>query len=114
MLSIKTTLSEKVSLPTIIFDEIDTGVSGEIAHKMGNIMQLLARNMQIISITHLPQIASKGHEQFTVEKRLTNNITKTTIRKLSTDERITEIAKLLSGSEITNASIENAKVLLNS
>jgi len=114
MLSIKTILSEKVQLPTIIFDEIDAGISGEIAHKMGLIMQQLARNMQIISITHLPQIASKGNEQFIVEKRLINNKTITSIKKLNQQERINEIARLLSGSEITDASIENAKVLLNS
>lgn len=113
MLSIKTILSEKVNLPSIVFDEIDIGVSGEIAHKMGETMERLANNMQIISITHLPQIASKGNEQFSVEKRLNLGKTITTIRKLNKEERITEIAKLLSGSEITEASIENAKILLN-
>lgn len=113
MLSIKTILSEKVQLPTVIFDEIDAGISGEIADKMGDIMHQLSQNMQIISITHLPQIACKGNEQFIVQKRLTNNKTVTTIKKLNQEERINEIARLLSGSSITAASIENAKELLN-
>lgn len=112
MLSIKYILSQSVSLPTIIFDEIDTGVSGEIADKMANIMQQMSKKMQVISITHLPQIAAKGQTHYKVFKLEQNNIVSTQIIRLSTDERINEIAKMLSGSSITNQAIENAKSLI--
>ncbi len=113
MISIKSLVSKYLSLPTIIFDEIDTGVSGDIADKMGNIMAEMADNMQVISITHLPQIAAKGFNQYLVYKKDTKNTTVSNIKLLSENERITEIAKMLSGKELTDAAIENAKHLLN-
>ncbi|MEQ1732126.1 MAG: DNA repair protein RecN [Bacteroidia bacterium] len=112
MLSIKNILSQKVSLPTIIFDEIDTGVSGQVATKMANIMAQMASRMQVIAITHLPQIASKGNEHFFVYKDHSQEATLSSIKKLSVDERVQEIAKMLSNDNPTNAAIENAKELL--
>ncbi len=114
MLCLKAEISEAKSLPTIIFDEIDTGVSGDIADKMGNIMQEMGNNMQVICITHLPQIASKGTEHYIVYKHDDSNTTQTNIKQLDKHERITEIAKMLSGKNLTNAAIQNAKELLNS
>lgn len=114
MLSIKALLAEYSHLPTIIFDEIDTGVSGEIADKMGEIMKKMAKRMQVISITHLPQIASKGDHHYITYKTETKDTTSTRIRLLSKNERITEIARMLSGSELTEAAISNAVELLNS
>lgn len=112
MISIKALVSENMSLPTIIFDEIDTGVSGDIADKMGNIMQKMARNMQVFSITHLPQIAAKGKNQFLVYKKDTEDSTVSNIKRLSEQDRIKEIAKMLSGKKLSEAAIENAKTLL--
>lgn len=113
MLSIKALISGTVMLPTIIFDEIDTGVSGKIAEKMGNIMQeMSAQHRQIISITHLPQIASKGNIHYKVFKEETSNGTKSHMRLLNNDERVQEIAQMLSGCDISNAAIQNAKELL--
>jgi len=112
MLAIKSILSKYLSLPTIIFDEIDTGVSGDVAYKMGDIMQEMAENMQVISITHLPQIAGKGKNQIKVYKETEGEQTFTKVRLLSEDERVNEIAKMLSGNQLSNAAIENAKVLL--
>jgi DNA repair protein RecN (Recombination protein N) len=112
MLSIKNILSQKMSLPTIIFDEIDTGVSGQVATKMALIMQAMATKMQVIAITHLPQIASKGNEHFFVYKDHSSNTTLSSIKKLSADERIQEIAKMLSNDNPTSAALENAKELL--
>jgi DNA repair protein RecN (Recombination protein N) len=114
MLSIKSILSQNVSLPTIIFDEIDTGVSGEMADKMADIMKQMARNMQVISITHLPQIAARGKNHFKVYKIENNHTVTTQIQKLSADERIVEIARMLSGKDITKEAIENAKTLIAS
>jgi DNA repair protein RecN (Recombination protein N) len=113
MLSIKSLISGFTHLPTIIFDEIDTGVSGEIADKMGEIMKKMAKNMQVLSITHLPQIASKGAHHFIVYKTENKDTTTTQIRLLEPKERITEIARMLSGSELTDAAISNARELLN-
>lgn len=107
MLSLKSLMAQNAKMPTIIFDEIDTGISGEVAHKMGEIINQLAANIQIINITHLPQVASKGSHHFHVYKDDT-----TQIKKLSADERVTEIAKMLSGSNITAAAIDQAKELL--
>ena len=112
MLGIKALIAGATSLPTIIFDEIDTGVSGEVADKMGDIMRQMGDVMQVIAITHLPQIAAKGDSQFFVYKEEKENFTETHIRPLSKDERIKEIAQMLSGSELTDAAIENAKELL--
>jgi DNA repair protein RecN (Recombination protein N) len=113
MLGIKALIAGAMALPCIIFDEIDTGVSGEIADKMGNIMQRMGTMMQVIAITHLPQIAAKGGSQFRVYKDENKDSTETQIRHLSEGERIHEIARMLSGSMLTEAAIENAKVLLN-
>ena len=113
MLSLKAMISGAVKLPTIIFDEIDTGVSGKIAEKMADIMQEMGQTeRQVISITHLPQIASKGLHHYRVSKEETSNGTISQMQELDNNERITEIAQMLSGSEITEAAIENAKQLL--
>ena len=108
MLSLKSLLAERKKLPTVIFDEIDTGVSGRIADAMGSIIAGLSENMQIIDITHLPQVASKSGAHFVVYKEEG----RTNIRRLSTKERVDEIAKMLSGSEITEHARKQAKILL--
>ncbi|MBR5167360.1 MAG: DNA repair protein RecN [Salinivirgaceae bacterium] len=113
MLSIKAILSASVALPTIIFDEIDTGVSGDIAHKMAELMSQMAEHMQVITITHLPQIAAKGDVQYRVVKRDVNGTTQTFVEQLSDGERVDEVARMLSGKDITNEARENAKSLLN-
>ena len=113
MLSIKAMISGTVKLPTIIFDEIDTGVSGKIAEQMGAMMKEMAdSDRQVISITHLPQIASKGTTHYKVYKEETSKGTVSTMTMLSDDERVQEIAQMLSGSNITEAAISNAKELL--
>ena len=113
MLALKAMISGTVKLPTIIFDEIDTGVSGKIAEKMGHIMkELVQQERQVLSITHLPQIAALGTTHYKVYKEDTKEGTKTYMRLLTHDERITEIAQMLSGSDITEAAISNAKELL--
>lgn len=112
MLSIKSLIAKKTALPTIIFDEIDTGVSGEVANRVGNIMTELAKDMQVITITHLPQMASKGKAHYFVYKQVKDDFTYTQIRRLSSEERILEIAKMLSGENPKDAAIENAKELL--
>ena len=113
MLSLKAMISGAVKLPTIIFDEIDTGVSGKIAEKMADIMKEMGEaNRQVISITHLPQIASKGSFHYKVEKHDTDNGTTSLMRRLSEEERIHEIAQMLSGENITDAALTNAKELL--
>jgi DNA repair protein RecN (Recombination protein N) len=99
-------------LPTIIFDEIDTGVSGEIAQKMGNIMASMGENMQVISITHLPQIAAKGNNHFKVYKETTGDATQTKIIKLSQEERIVELSAMLGGKEKQESATVHAKALL--
>ncbi|MFW6268237.1 MAG: DNA repair protein RecN, partial [Marinilabiliaceae bacterium] len=112
MLCVKSLLSSARGLPTIIFDEIDAGVSGEIADRMGRIMQEMGHNIQVISITHLPQIAGKGEHHFKVFKTETDHHTASSVKSLSRDERIEEIAGMLSGSELTDAALENARLLL--
>ena len=112
MLSIKSLIAKKTALPTIIFDEIDTGVSGEVANSVGNIMQQLAQDMQVISITHLPQMASKGKAHYFVYKEIKNDFTYTQIKRLNQEERILEIAKMLSGANPKESAIQNAKELL--
>jgi DNA repair protein RecN (Recombination protein N) len=112
MLAIKYLISNSSALPTIIFDEIDTGVSGDIADKVGNLIKDMSGKMQVINITHLPQVASKGQHHYLVYKSSSNGTTKTFIRLLDDEERIREIAKMLSGDTISDAAIENAKVLL--
>lgn len=113
MLAIKKILSENISLPTIIFDEIDTGVSGEISNKIATIMQQMSKQMQVITITHLPQIAAKGNNHYKVYKEDINNTTTTNLRLLNPDERIVEIAEMLSGKEFSETAITHAKELLN-
>lgn len=113
MLAIKSVLANYVQLPTIMFDEIDTGVSGEISNKMGDIMLQMSKHMQVFSITHLPQIAAKGHSHFKVYKEDVNNITQTNLVKLNHDDRIVEIAQMLGGKEMSNSAIAHAKELLN-
>jgi len=113
MLAVKSILAQKSKLPTIIFDEIDTGVSGDVADKMGTIMQEMGNYMQIFSITHLPQVASKGNQHFKVTKFDDDKVTTSTIKLLNTEERIYEIAQMLSGNTITDAALQHAKQLLN-
>ncbi|MBQ8916955.1 MAG: DNA repair protein RecN [Alistipes sp.] len=108
MLALKAMLAERMQLPTILFDEIDTGVSGRIADAMGEIIAQLSSRMQVVDITHLPQVASKGASHFVVYK----SDSKTQIRRLSEAERTTEIAKMLSGAEVTDAAIAQAEILL--
>ncbi len=113
MLSVKSILSTYLKLPTIIFDEIDTGVSGDVSQKMAEIMQQMSKNMQVITITHLPQIAAKGQQHYKVYKQdISNNIV-TQLRQLSESERIAEIAEMLGGKNITSTAIEHAKELLS-
>lgn len=113
MLAIKAVLAEYKNLPTIVFDEIDTGVSGEIANKMANIMQRMSKAMQLLSITHLPQIAAKGDHHIKVYKEDKNEVTTTHLKILNDDERIVEIAQMLGGKNVSEAAIANAKELLN-
>tara|TARA_Y100000589_G_C27196975_1_gene647304 strand:- start:584 stop:2242 length:1659 start_codon:yes stop_codon:yes gene_type:complete len=113
MLCFKYILASKTNLPTVIFDEIDSGVSGEIAHKMADLMNRMSNSMQVISITHLPQVAAKGSVHLLVSKIESSNKEKTIIKELTSDERIHELAKMLSGKSITDSSLSNAKDLLN-
>ncbi|MFZ3273713.1 MAG: DNA repair protein RecN, partial [Lutibacter sp.] len=113
MLSVKAILSEYLKLPTIIFDEIDTGVSGDVSQKMAEIMQQMSENMQVITITHLPQIAAKGKQHYKVYKQDIENNIVTRLKELTESERIDEIAEMLGGKEISKTAIEHAKQLLN-
>lgn len=113
MLAVKSVLSQYQKLPTIIFDEIDTGVSGEIADKMGEIMKEMSKTMQVFAITHLPQIAAKGKAHFKVSKSTVGEITQSELRLLSGEERVIEIAQMLSGKDISDSAINHAKALLN-
>jgi len=113
MLAIKAVLAEYKKLPTIVFDEIDTGVSGEIANKMAGIMNQMSKKMQLLSITHLPQIAAKGDHHIKVYKEDNNEVTTTHLKILNENERIVEIAQMLGGKNVSEAAIANAKELLN-
>ena len=113
MLCFKYILAQKANLSCILFDEIDTGVSGNIAHKMAELMKKMSANMQVISITHLPQVAAKANSQLLVTKVENDNKTTTTIKSLSKDERVVELANMLSGQSITESSLKNADDLLN-
>ena len=113
MLCFKYILAQKTSLPSVIFDEIDSGVSGEIAHKMAELMSQMSKSMQVISITHLPQVAAKGSVQLLVSKLETSEKEQTNIKELLPEERIVELAKMLSGKTITDSSLSNARDLLN-
>jgi DNA repair protein RecN (Recombination protein N) len=113
MLSLKSLLTRNNNLPTIIFDEIDSGVSGEVADKVGQILSSMGKYMQVVNITHLPQVASRGTKHYHVYKDDTEDSTFTRVKLLSPDERILEVARLLSGSEVTETAMKNARELLN-
>lgn len=113
MLCLKALLAERTALPTIIFDEIDTGVSGDVADKIGNILKAMGKSMQVITITHLPQMASKGESHLFVYKSDNKDKTVSNIKELNKDERIAEIAKMLSTGNPTETALKNAKELLN-
>ena len=113
MLAVKSILASYSHLPTMIFDEIDTGVSGEIANKMGDIMKEMSGNMQVFAITHLPQIAAKGLQHFKVFKSVSDNNTQSQLKLLSDEERVVEIAQMLSGTVVSDSAINHAKALLN-
>ena len=113
MLAIKAILANYSKLPTIIFDEIDTGVSGEIAIKMGEIMKEMSKTMQVFAITHLPQIAAKGNAHYKVSKRNQGETTVSELNLLTTEERIQQIAEMLSGKDVSDSALQHAKALLN-
>ena len=113
MLAVKAILSQYKTLPSIIFDEIDTGVSGEVAHKIGEIMYHMGQHMQVITITHLPQVAAKGAHHFKVFKEIKDGSTFTQLKKLAPQDRISEVAQMLSGEALTEAALQHAKELLN-
>jgi DNA repair protein RecN (Recombination protein N) len=113
LLSIKSILSKHLNLPTMIFDEIDSGVSGEMSNAMANMMLEMSSKMQIIAITHLPQVASKGNHQLSVYKQNSLSSTSTMVKQLNNQERIDEIAKMLAGDLISDSAITHAKELLN-
>jgi DNA repair protein RecN (Recombination protein N) len=113
MLAIKAVLANYSKLPSIIFDEIDTGVSGEIANKMGDIMKVMSKNMQVMAITHLPQIAAKGDRQYKVFKTTEGEKTVSELKLLTHDERVSEIAEMLSGKDISESALTHARALLN-
>lgn len=113
MLAVKAILAKYSKLPTLIFDEIDTGVSGEIAIRMGEIMKEMSATMQIFAITHLPQIAAKGDSHFKVSKSTIGDDTQSELKLLAHNERITEIAQMLSGANISDSALNHAKELLN-
>ncbi|MCH5224414.1 MAG: DNA repair protein RecN [Muribaculaceae bacterium] len=114
MLGLKSIMAKRMKLPTVIFDEIDTGVSGEIAHKMGKMMKEMSADMQVISVTHLPQVAASGDTHLKVYKADDKEKTVSHVKVLSSEERVNEIAGMLSGTTINEAALENAKILLNS
>jgi DNA repair protein RecN (Recombination protein N) len=113
MLATKAILAQYSKLPTIIFDEIDTGVSGEIANKMGDIMKEMSGTMQVFAITHLPQIAAKGNAHFKVFKSIVGEQTQSELKLLNSEERVVEIAQMLSGTIVSDSAINHAKALLN-
>ena len=113
MLAIKKLLATHQHLPTLILDEIDTGISGKVANETGKVMQTMAENMQLLVITHLPQVASKGNYQLKVYKEVVDETTQTNVIELSQQQRLEEIAQMISGSELTDAAINQAKELMN-
>lgn len=112
MLAIQATMSEKKALPTLILDEIDTGVSGEVGLRVGKMLQKMGENLQLFAITHLPQVAALGQHHFEVSKSAEAGITNTQIQSLDTEERISAVARLMSGDVLTEAALENAKHLM--
>jgi len=113
MLAVKAILAQYSKLPTLIFDEIDSGVSGEIANKMGEIMKEMSQKMQIFAITHLPQIAAKGTAHFKVSKSTVGEETLSELKLLSSEERLVEIAQMLSGTVVSDSALNHAKALLS-
>ena len=113
MLSIKSIVASRMQLPSIIFDEVDTGVSGEIADRMGAMMQQIARNIQVTAITHLPQVAARGNAHYTVYKEDDAQSTHTRIRSLTPDERVNAIAAMLAGANVDKTAVSAARALLN-
>ena len=112
MLSIKTIVAKSMNLPTIIFDEVDTGVSGEVAEKIGAMMSELSKHIQVIAITHLPQVAAQGDNHYKVYKTDVEDSTVTSLKVLDDELRVRELAAMLSGSHISQSAIDNAKTLL--
>ena len=113
MLALQDLMSKKEQLQTVLFDEIDTGVSGDVAQKMGQLLQNMGESMQVIAITHLPQVAAKGGQHLAVRKEAVNDITRTFIQELDDKERLLETARLMSGDEINDAALENARALMS-
>jgi DNA repair protein RecN (Recombination protein N) len=113
MLAIKNILSNYSNLPTIIFDEIDTGVSGEVSNKIAAVMKQMSKNMQVITITHLPQIAAKGDVHYKVFKSVDKALVESNIKRLNGEERIAELAEMLGGKEITSSAVAHARQLLS-
>jgi len=113
MLSIKSILSQFKQLPSIVFDEIDTGVSGTVSNEIGNIMNQMSKYMQVFTITHLPQVAAKGEQHFKVYKEVRGDTTVTQLKALNQEERINELAQMLSGEELTQTALDHARQLLN-
>ena len=116
MLALKAMMARYANMPTMIFDEIDTGVSGSVADRMGSVICEMGTFMQVFAITHLPQVAAKGTAHYMVSKEIDPATSKavSTIVRLSDDERVMEVARMLSGSVLTDAAIANARSLLNS
>jgi DNA repair protein RecN (Recombination protein N) len=112
MLALQNLMSSRIQLRTVLFDEIDTGVSGDVAQKMGTMLKKMGAEMQVIAITHLPQVAAKGGQHLKVLKQVVDGISTTSVRELSAEERVEETARLMSGDEISAAALENAKSLM--
>ena len=112
MLSIKGVMADRMNMPTIVFDEVDTGVSGEIAERMGQMMRGMGENIQVMAITHLPQVASQGLDHFKVYKRDEEDRTVTHVERLAGEARVREIASMISGSTVTDAALQNARALM--
>lgn len=114
MLALKSMMARYANMPTMIFDEIDTGVSGSVADKMGSVICAMGEFMQVFAITHLPQVAAKGSAHYMVSKSIDPETSKavSTIKKLSDEQRVMEVARMLSGSELTDAAVANAKSLI--
>lgn len=113
MLALQNHMSRKTQLQTILFDEIDTGVSGDVAQKIGILLREMGEGMQVIAITHLPQVAAKGGQHLSVYKEVVNGVTKTFIKELSDEERLIETARLMSGDQVNEAALENARSLMS-
>ena len=113
MLGIKSILSKYSNLPAIIFDEIDTGVSGEVSNRIAEVMRSMSENMQVITITHLPQVAAKGQQHYKVYKEDRQGGISSNIKLLNEDERLVELAEMLGGSKITESAIAHARQLLS-